>query len=181
MLTRYAFVAALIIAGALSLIAQETPEPMPVELEVIEAYIGAWDAEIEVWPAGLDSPSTTFKGVETNRPYGDYWIASDFDSEYMGETIRVHSIVGYDLDEKKMVGTIIDHGPYAASMIGEYDVESRTVHWTTEAKHPNGEPMVQKTLVTQINANERVLVLMVPGEKKDDFTKFMQIRFLKRN
>jgi len=118
--------------------------------------------------------------VETIRPYGEYWIASDFDSEFMGQTIKVHSIVGYDLDKKKMVGTIIDHGPYAATMTGEYDVESKAVHWMTEAKDANGKPMVQKTMATQENANERVLVLMVPGEKTNDFTKFMHIKFVKR-
>lgn len=180
MLTKYALAAALIFALALSCFAQETPESTPMELEMMKTYIGVWDAEIEVWPAGPDSPSTTFKGVETNRPYGEYWIASDFDSEYMGQTMKVHSIVGYDLDEKKMVGTIVDHGPYAATMTGNFDVKSKTVHWMTEAKDAQGNPMVQKTLVTQKNANERVLVLMVPGDKKNDFTKFMQINFYKR-
>ena len=98
----------------------------------------------------------------------------------MGQTMKVHSIVGYDLDQKKLVGTIIDHGPYAARMTGNYDVKSKTVRWTTEAKDMNGKPMVQQTLISHKNANERMLVLMVPGEKKNDFTKFMQIRFVKR-
>jgi hypothetical protein len=31
--------------------------------------------------------------VETNRPYGEYWIASDFDSEFM-ETIEVAIEIG---------------------------------------------------------------------------------------
>jgi hypothetical protein len=177
---RYALAAALIFALAVPGIAQETRESMPIELEILKAYIGVWDADIEVWPEGLDSPPITFKGVETNRPYGEFWIASDFDSEFMGQTIKVHSIVGYDLDKKKMVGTIIDHGPYAATMTGEYDVESKTVHWMTEAKDANGKPMVQKTLVSQDHADERVLVLMVPGKKENEFTKFMQVNFVKR-
>lgn len=84
------------------------------------------------------------------------------------------------MDDMKLVGTIIDHGPYAATMTGGYDVESKTVHWTTEAMDANGKPMVKKTLVTQKNADERVLVLMVPGEKISDFTKFMHIEFVKR-
>ena len=180
MLTKYALAAVLIFGGVLSGIAQETPESVPIELEVLKAYIGVWDAEIEVWPEGLDSPSTTFKGVETNRPYGEYWIASDFDSEFMGQTMKVHSIVGYDLDKKKMFGMIIDHGPYAATMTGDFDVESKTVHWMTEAKDVNGMPVVQKTLVTQEHADERVLVLMVPGEKENEFTRFMQIKFVRR-
>jgi hypothetical protein len=98
----------------------------------------------------------------------------------MGETIRVHSIVGYDLDQKKLVGMVIDHGPYAARMIGEYDKESNAVHWTTKAKGPSGIPIVQKTSITQTNADERVLVLSVPDQQTDDFTKYMQIRFVRR-
>jgi len=91
----------LIFCFALSCIAQEKLDSNPIELEVLKASIGVWDAVIEVWPEGPDSPSLKFKGVETNRPYGDYWIASDFDSEYMGQSMKVHSIVGYDVDSKK--------------------------------------------------------------------------------
>ena len=152
----------------------------PIELEVLKASIGVWNAEIEVWPEGPDASSIKFTGVETIRPYGEYWIASDFDSEYMGQTIKVHSIVGYDLDQNKMVGTVIDHGPYAASMTGDYDKDSKTVLWRTKAKLPSGKPIVQKTSITQKNADERVLVLSVPGKENDEFTKFMQIRFVKR-
>lgn len=180
MLIRFALSTAFAFVLALSCMAQEKPDPNPIELEVLKASIGTWDAQIEVWPEGPDSPSVTFKGVETNRPYGEYWIASDFDSEVMGQTVKVHSIVGYDLDRKKLVGTVIDHGPYAASMTGDYDRESNTVRWTTEAKGPNGNPMVQQTLMTHKSADERVLVLSVPGKEKDEFIKFMQIQFVRR-
>jgi hypothetical protein len=180
MLTKSSLPTALILGFALSCVAQEEPPSTPIELEVFKASIGVWDAEIEVWPEGLDAPSIKFKGVETNRPYGEYWIASDFDSEFMGQTMKVHSIVGYDLDQRMLVGTVIDHGPYSASMKGNYDKESKTVRWMTEAKAPDGKPMVQKTLITQKSADERVLVLMVPGKQEDEFTKFMQIRFVRR-
>ena len=62
--------------------AQEKPKAKPVELEVLKESIGVWDAEIEVWPQGPDSDSIKSKGVETNRAYGEYWIASDFDSQF---------------------------------------------------------------------------------------------------
>jgi len=180
MLTKSTLSTVLILGLTLPCTAQETPKVNPIELEVLKASIGVWDAEIEVWPQGLDSPSIKFKGVETNLAYGEHWIASDFDSEFMGQTMKVHSIVGYDLDRKKMVGTVIDHGPYAASMTGDYDKESKTVSWKTEAKTPSGKPMVQKTLITQKSADERSLVLSVPGKQEKEFTKFMQIRFVKR-
>ena len=144
-------------AASLSSHAQETGSAKPIELEVLRGCLGVWDAEIEVWPAGPGSPSVKFKGVETNRPYGEYWIASDFDSEYSGETMKIHSIVGYDLDKKKMAGMVIDHGPYAATMTGEYDPKSKTVAWMTSVKAPDGKPIVQKTVVTQKSEDERVL------------------------
>ena len=180
-LIKSASFAALVFGLALPCAAQEKPTSKPIELEVLKASLGVWDAEIEVWPQGQDSPSIKFKGVEENRPYGEYWIASDFDSEFQGQTMNVHSIVGYDPDQKKLVGTVIDQGVYAASMTGDYDKKSKTVSWKTAAKDASGKPMVQKTLVTQASAEERVLILSVPGETKDDFTKFMHIRFVKRD
>lgn len=179
MLTESTLLAVLVLGLALSGATQDKPEAKPIELEVLKASIGVWDAEIEVWPQGLDSPSIKFKGVETNRPFGEHWIASDFDSEFMGQTMKVHSIVGYDLGRKKLVGTVIDHGPYAATMTGDYDKHSKTVSWKTEAKMPDGTPMVQRTSVTQKKADERLLVMSVPGQQKGEFKKFMQIRLVK--
>ena len=180
MLTKSVLPSVLLFSLALTCIAQGQSKPKPIELEVLKAYIGVWDAEIEVRPDGPDSSSIQFKGVEKNRPYGEYWIASDFDSEFMGQTMKVHSMVGYDLDKKELVGTIIDHGPYAATMTGNYDKKSKTVSWKTEAKDLNGKLMLQKTSTTQKGPNERVLILMMPGKEGTDFTKFMQIRFVRQ-
>ena len=161
-------------------LAQEEPASKPIELQVLKDSIGVWDAKIEVWPKGLDAPSITFTGVETNRAYGAYWIASDFDSEFGGQTTKVHSIVGYDLEEGRMVGKVIDDGPYAARMTGDYDRESKTTRWRTEVKDPSGKLIVQKTLVTQKSADQRVLVLSVENKAKAGFVKFMQITFVRR-
>lgn len=180
MLAKLALATTFVFGLAMSCAAQEDSEIKPMELDVLKGSIGVWDAEIEVWPQGLDKPAVTFKGVETNRAYGEHWIASDFDSEFMGQTMKIHSIVGYDLDQKRLVGTVIDHGPYAAQMTGDYDQASKTVTWMTAAKDPNGNPMSQRTLVTQKNADQRVLVLMVPKGDKDEFTRLMRIRFVKR-
>ena len=72
MLTKSTFLAVLVLGLAVSGPAQDKPEAKPVELDVLKASIGVWDAEIEVWSQGLDSPSIKFKGVETNRPYGKH-------------------------------------------------------------------------------------------------------------
>ena len=154
--------------------------PKPAELQVLKESVGIWDAHIQVWSNGLDEPPIKFKGVETNRAYGEHWIASDFDSEFMGQTMKVHSIVGYDLDKKQLVGTVVDHGPYVASMTGTYDAKTKTVHWKTVAKDLEGKPMIQGTSVTHRSSGVRVLGLKMPGAKKGTFVKFMEIKFVKR-
>ncbi len=123
----------------------------------------------------------TFKGVETNRAFGEYWLASDLESTMMGQTMVVHSIIGYDLDKQALTGFVVDHGPYAATMEGEYDPKTKSVKWTTHAKTMTGEPMTQKTAITQISDDERVLVLNVPGPKEGESIKFMEIRYVRRN
>ncbi len=161
-------------------VAQDTTVDRPAELQVVKSWVGTWDASVEVWPQGLDSPSIKFTGVETNEAHGEYWIASTFVSQFNGQTMKVHSIVGYDLDAQSMKGTVVDHGPYAATMTGTYDKPSASVTWMTQAKSENGTPMVQKTVVTQKSADRRELVLMVPGGDDESFVKFMEIHFIKR-
>lgn len=180
MIVKVALAAAQSFVLTLACSAQENSASKPPELEALSGAVGTWDAKIEVWPQGLDSPSIKFQGVEEIRPYGEYWIASEFDSEYEGQTIGVHSIVGYDLDKQQLVGMVIDHGPYAASMTGVYDAKTKAVTWTTHAKDAGGKPMVQTTTVTQTNADQRVLTLSVPGDNKEEFVKFMEITFSKR-
>ncbi|MEL7496520.1 MAG: DUF1579 family protein [Planctomycetota bacterium] len=164
----------------ISSFAQE-PKEAPVELEVVKSSIGVWDAEVKVWMSGLDAPPTQFKGVETNKAFGKYWLSSDFDSEFMGQTTSVHSIVGYDLDKKKLVATIIDAGPYAASMTGDYDQATKCITWITKVKDANGKPLVQKTTVTLTKDDVRQLVLSVPDpDDAKKFIKFMEIEYTKR-
>ena len=161
--------------------AQENDGQKIAELDVVKQSIGVWEAKVEVWPQGLDSPSVTFTGTETNRAYGRHWLASDFESEFGGQTQRVHSIIGYDLDKKMLVGTVIDDGPYAASMTGDYDEESKTVHWTTRVKSPSGKPIVQKTSMTQKSNDKRYLVPTVPEkDDKEKFNKFMEIIYTRK-
>jgi len=179
MLTKTILATTLLLGTSYSAVAQEETPSKPAALEFLQGSLGVWDAEMEVWPGGPDADSIKFKGVETNRAYGEYWMASDFDSEVQGQTMRLHTIIGYDLEKKALVGTIIDQGPYAASMTGEYDAATKTVRWETQARAADGTPMLQKTTMTQESPDERVLVLTVPGPE-DTPTKFMQINFTKR-
>ena len=185
MIFRFAASAVFFLALYSSLAAQEEAEAkpdgnQPKELEFIKGAIGVWDAKIEVWANGPDGDAITFKGVETNRAYGEYWIASDFDSEFAGQTVNVHSIVGYDLSKKQLVGMVIDQGPYPAQMTGKYDDKTKTVEWKTEAKNLDGTPMIQRTRLTQKGPDERYLQLMVPGTEEGEFKKLMQITFTRR-
>lgn len=180
MLTKPLCSIALIVMLSVSCHAQEATDSPPVELQALKALIGVWDAEIEVWSQGLDAASTKFKGVETIRAFGQHWIVSDFDSQLEGQTMSVHSVVGYDLNQKSLVGIIIDDGPYAANLKGDYDPATKTVNWMTKAKDLSGNPMLQKTQDTLNSPDERVMVMSVPGPQEGEFTKFMQITFRRR-
>lgn len=170
----------MILGSGLEATAQQESSGKPKELKWIQGSVGVWDASIEVWPQGPDGASIKFKGVETNKAYGEYWISSDFDSSFMGQEQKIHSIVGYDLDKKKLVGTIVDAGPYAATMTGEFVEKDNAVKWVTQAKGLDGKPMVQNTVLTNKSATERELVMLVPG-KEGKFNTFMRIVFTKRD
>ena len=185
MIVRFGTSVCLLLVFSFACIAQEEKkvEPKktePVELEVLKGSIGVWDVEFEVWPQGLDAKSFNFKGVETNRAFGKYWIASDLEATAMGQTNRLHSIIGYDLDEKQLVGKVIDHGKYAARMTGKYNSKTKTVSWKTEVKDANGKLMVQHTTITQTSDTERVLVLKTKAKNKNEFVKTMVAKFTKR-
>lgn len=151
----------------------------PVELEVIRNSIGVWDCEFQVWTQGPDAAPMTFTGVEKVRAFGEYWLASDLESTAMGQTTVVHSVIGYDLDEKALTGLVIDQGPYSAKMEGVYHPETRTVNWTIHAKTPDGDPMPQHTVMTMPNGDERILVMNMPGPD-GEMVKFMQVRYARR-
>lgn len=149
------------------------------ELAWLKKSVGVWDAEFEVWPQGPDKPSIKFKGVETIRAFGTHWLASDLESEFNGQKVVVHSIIGYDLDRGKLVGMIIDQGPYSATMSGKLSADKKSVDWVTKAKYPDGKPMTQNTSLTLKSDTERTLVLM--SESGGKTNKMMEIRYKKRS
>lgn len=164
--------AALFLSLAVTSSAQEEAAD-PAELAILQATVGTWDCHIKVWPQGPDAEALEFKGVETNRASGKHWIVSEFESEFAGQKMRVHSLVGYDIDKKALVGNMVDEGPYAATMTGKYDEKTKTIAWVTKGKMPNGEPLVQNTKVTYKDG-ERHLTMIMGGKK------FMEIRYVKR-
>ncbi|MCC9641338.1 DUF1579 domain-containing protein [Rhodopirellula sp. JC740] len=188
MIRKFFFATALLACGVYSagttVSANDEPKgngkSTPAELRALRAMVGEWDVSVEVWPKGKDKPSIQFAGTETNRPFGQHWIASDLVTTYQDREVRVHSIIGYDLDQKSLVGTIVDHGPYAATMKGELDADTKTIHWTTHAKTPDGKPMLQKTSVTQMTGKQRVLTMMVPGKTEGEMTEVMKIEYTKK-
>ena len=164
---------------ALPGLGQETQETPP-ELQVLKNTIGVWDTAIEVWAQGPDGPSVQFDGVETVTAFGDYWMSSDSVSTFMGRTMKVHSLVGYDIDEGKLVGTIVDDGPYKATLSGEYDPDTKSVTWMIKGKDPVGTEYFQKSVVTEISENERLLVLYLPVAVGEGYTRLMEVTYTRR-
>lgn len=151
------------------------------ELDWIKDSVGVWDAAAEVWPNGPDKPSIQFKSVETNTAHGTNWISSDLDTEFNGQKMNVHSIVGFDPGKKKLVGFIVDDGPYPATLTGTFDAKKRSVQWITKGNQPDGTPLVQRTTLTNKDSKTRILILKVPGKEKGEFITTMKMTFIKRD
>ena len=53
MLFKFALTTSLVFSFGLSCVAQEKTKSKPIELELLKASVGVWDAAIEVWSQGL--------------------------------------------------------------------------------------------------------------------------------
>jgi len=104
------FVALLLAVSAVSR-AEDTPQfpefAKPAKQhEWLQQLVGQWDNEIEA--AMPDQPPMTFKGTETIRPLGGFWIVGENKNEFMGQSFTGLLTLGYDADKKQFVGTWVD-------------------------------------------------------------------------
>ena len=70
--------------------------------------LGVWDAVMKIWMQGPESDPMISQGVERNRPMGDFWVVSNYESDLGGEKFVGHGQTGYDPAKKKFIGTWID-------------------------------------------------------------------------
>jgi len=77
------------------------PKPAP-ELKQLEAFVGTWDATVEMM-------GQTSKGTETCRlGLGGFFLITDHDGSFMGMPFKGHGVTGWDAASKSFQGIWAD-------------------------------------------------------------------------
>ncbi len=165
------------------LAAQEYAPVQPTEHhEVLKYDLGTWDADVTIWPAGPDSDPLQGKATETNKMFGEFWVESHFEYEIMNQKMTGHGSFGYDPTKKKFVGLWLESAsPYMSTMEGTFDEETRTMTMYMEGKDPTGAETKGKIVSVQRDDNHKTftMYMLSPGTE-DEYTKFMQIKYKRR-
>jgi hypothetical protein len=134
------------------------------EHDLLKKDVGTWDATVENLMPTPGAPTSTSKGVETNKLIGGLWLVTDFKSQMMGQPFEGHGTTGYDTNKKKYVGTWVD-SMSTGLMVGEstYDPATKTVTGYMEGTDPTGKPAKMKMVTEFKDDNTRVFTMYMPG------------------
>lgn len=115
--------------------APDFPKPGP-EHEMLAKRAGAWDftAKMTMDPS---QPPTAFKGSETVKMMGPFWIVADLDAAFEGMPFQGHGMTGYSPVKKKFITIWTDSaGPDSEIFEGTYDAEKKTLTMFGETPDP---------------------------------------------
>lgn len=96
--------------------------PRPAaELARLTAYVGTWDAEV-------DMMGETSRGTETCRfDLGGFWLVTDFTGEFMGAPFQGHGITGFDAAAGRFTGVWVDSmGSPLTLLEGTFSADGKT-------------------------------------------------------
>ena len=167
--------AALMICGSTTLIAQEMELPKPgPELNVLKADVGTWDVEIKTW-GGSGEPTVT-QGKETNRMLGGFWLLSNFQGNMMGLDFEGHGVYGYDAEKKQYVGTWIDSlSPNKMDMIGKHDEDNKTM--TYEGMGPGADGKPARHVLTTNYKNDGTRIMTMQMQSGEEMMKIFEMSY----
>ncbi|MEM8677801.1 MAG: DUF1579 domain-containing protein [Planctomycetota bacterium] len=151
------------------------------EHKIFEMEEGDWDAAITMFmgPAGPFDPPQQSKGRESNRMIGDFWIVSDFSGNFEGLAFTGQGRFGYDVEQKKYVGSWIDSmSPHATKMIGTYDAATKTMTYETTGVGMGGVPTKGKNVVVY-GDQDRTMTMYITAPGSDEMIKAMEIVYTK--
>ncbi|HYF48454.1 MAG TPA: DUF1579 domain-containing protein [Planctomycetota bacterium] len=126
-------------AVSLSVCAADMPAPKPEkEHEWLKQLVGEWETEGEAIMAPGQEPMK-FKGTESIRMLGVYWLINESKTESMGQAVTGVLTLGFSAEKKKIVGTWIDSCfNYLWQYQGTLDEAKKTL--TLESEGPGHEP-----------------------------------------
>lgn len=107
------------------------PQPQK-EHEWLSQLVGEWDAEGECL-MDPSKPPMKFKGTESGRKVGGFWIQLENKGEFMGAPFTGLLNLGYDPEKKKYVGTWLDSmSSYLWQYTGSVDASGKVLTLETE-------------------------------------------------
>ena len=148
--------------------ARITIEPATAVVEghaLLKQEVGNWKATIKTWmgadgKADPKAKAQTSDGTETNRMLGDYWLVSDFKSDFGGMPFEGHSVTGYDAETKTYTGYWVDSlAPSAATSVGTYDAAAKTLTYKLKGTAPDGSPFEAKSVTVYEDADHRTFTM----------------------
>lgn len=120
--TRLILVSLVFAGAALSAVAmrdshQEQPQPAEQHRAILQGA-GSWEGTMKMWMPGMPEQTTACK--EENVAFGQFWLKSTFECDFMGMPYKGQGVTGYDPMKQKYVGTWYDNmSPFLAVMEGE--------------------------------------------------------------
>lgn len=112
------------------------PKPT-AEHKALQMTTGNWEGTITMYIPGMD-PMVS-KAKETVTSHGQFWVQSEFASEFMGQKYKGHGCIGYDERTKEHQGTWVDNmSSYLNIMKGTMDKENSHLTMTWDAPDMTG-------------------------------------------
>lgn len=155
----------------------EMPKPQK-EHAWLQSMVGDWTYESEM--QGPDGSSATYTGTETVRPIGGFWVVAEGTGDMPGgDTATMIITLGYDVDEKKFVGTWIGSMmPKMWVYDCEMDADGRTLRLSAEGPSMAGDGKIVKyqDAIEIVDDSTRRFTGSVQGDDGEWFT-FMKATY----
>jgi hypothetical protein len=119
------------------------PKPGPKH-DWLQQLVGNWETEVE---CRIDPSNRPMKaqGTESVRSIGGLWIVAEGESAIMDKPMRSILTLGYDLEQKKYIGTWISSCmTYLWQYEGSVDLATETLTLETEGPSPHSPGTVAK-------------------------------------
>lgn len=160
-----AVAASAVIALALGPAVQDMGMPTPTtEHAKILAGVGDWEGSVTMFDIPGVKPEPV-PAKEKVTGIGQFWILSDFTSEFMGMPYHGSGHVGYDPEKKKYVGTWVDGmSSYFSIMEGDYDASKKALVMRWQAPDMTGQMASHRSESTETGDTRTMTFFMGEGE-----------------
>ena len=144
---------------------QEPSAPaLPPEVKRLEAWVGTWDAEVEIM-------GSTSEGSETCRlECGGQWLVTEHTGSFMGQPFQGRGLTGFDASRQAYAGVWVDSsgGPMSVFHAGRFSADGKTFSAEVEGVGMDGKPARFEYRSTFPDANSRTFeIFELDGARRD--------------